>query len=110
MPSRRLRALWDDRRFRQAPATLVPAMARTPCYSLSTSEDDNQLLMRPALPHGKRCQVDQIEELSASVPERQDALLAENKDPLSPARGICFGLFLALGFWALVGLVLWMIW
>ena len=110
MPSRRLRARWDERRFRQPPTTLDPAMARPPYYPSSTSGDENQLLMRPASPQSKRCQTDQLLEPSASVSERQEALLAENEDPLSAARGICFGILLASGLWALAGLVLWMIW
>jgi len=110
MPSRRLREGWDDRRFRQAPATLDPVMPPTQYYSLSTSEDENQPPMRPAFPHSKQCQIEQTEELSASVSEHQDASAAENEDRLSTARGICFGFLLAFGFWAFVGLVLWILW
>jgi len=110
MPSRRLRARWDDRRFRQAPTTLDPAMAQPPYCPSSTSGDVNLLLMRPASPHNKRSQTGELLEPSASVSERQEALLAENDDPLSAARGICVGILLAFGLWALAGFVLWMIW
>jgi len=109
MPNRRFRAHRDDRRFRQAPTTLDPAMDLNRHYYVSTIEDENLLLVRPAFPHSKRCQRDQIVELSASVSEQQDALLREREDPLSAARGICFGLLL-LGFWGFAGLVLWTIW
>ena len=78
-------------------------------YYLSVTEDESLLLMRHAFPHSKRSQRDQIVELPASVSEQQDALLAEKEDPLSAARGICFGLLLLGFFWAFVGLVLWMI-
>jgi len=78
-------------------------------HYLSATEDENLLLIRHALPHSKRCLRDRIVELSASISEQQDTLLAEKEDPLSAARGICFDLLL-LGFWAFVGLVLWMIW
>ena len=109
MPNRRFRAHRDDRRFRQAPTTLDPAMDPTRHYYLSVTEDESLLLMRHAFPHSKRSQRDQIVELPASVSEQQDALLAEKEDPLSAARGICFGLLLLGFFWAFVGLVLWMI-
>jgi len=110
MPSRKLRDRWDDRRFRQVPTTLDPAMTQPPYCPSTTSGDENLLLMRPASPHSKRCQPSQLLEPSASVSERQEALLAENEDPLSAARGICFGILLAFGLWALAGFVLWMIW